>query len=904
MHTTWIESPIQGRHGGPIRAGQWSFVVIGTHPVQVGQTVDLELFVNEQPYGTLPAYWLENKSGNSYWHVPVPPIGINSRIRYMAITRGENQQVLSQTHMLQAIVRPNPPRNMEFSQVVQHVPEGLVGNRQATARVDSRSATQDIYFPSVALHSSVRPSEGDSPQSRTHFRTIVAGFAETGQIDWLGEPVWESRQRYEPGTAVLRTVLSHREGQLRLLVSDMAVMTDPWPDHESESLTPGLFLKRYQVINDADHDRTLIFAIYVHAETNGGIGEPVLSWLDSDEALVASNAGHGHSNRKLARDATVSFVVALDGNGETSCEPVGPMETMLTRNIFVPARGSAQVDLLIAGSFSNHQADTTIFGSILRPALKWFRAGNMEKVEQATIRAWQQLLAGQSRVTAPNSTFAETLERSGIAALLHCDANFGSIASGFDRGLNAYCRPREAIFTAECLGRFGFPGISRKVFEWLESIRDQNPYYRFWFQKYSMDGKPEWETPSIDQTALIPWALDRHVRRTGETALFGTLWPAVQQAADVMMGRTRHPGLQWEPELSLMRSSGMWDLRFGCHLFGNAALVAGLRASAGIAEFLGQDDRSAAEWRSRADEILNRGILGTFRGDGPGLTDPEKGHLRPARRLNRRVGHWIRAEQTEFEEPNHADPGSLGLCVPLGLLPSDDERLYQSFLALVADLNDPKNSANAYRTLRHDIQVLTRLWMARYCLRLAHDKGSIEKLRQAHSLLDEVIEQLGPLGLGILTGAGQSTEKKPMMIPGVWSLHLQVIELFTELGGLHYDALANRLSMRPCVPDSLPAFGMRSSFPFGDFRYQIQQESRQRYCLMMEWESTTTVTLQADVVTPATSHAGKWQTLGDRDGYSHTPQLYWDAARHALKWTETLPAGRHRVTREWQGSIT
>ncbi|MFM7594368.1 MAG: glycosyl hydrolase, partial [Isosphaeraceae bacterium] len=121
MHTTWIESPIQGRHGGPIRAGQWSFVVIGTHPVQVGQTVDLELVVNEQPYGTLPAYWLENKSGNSYWHVPVPPIGINSRIRYMAVTRDENREIISQTHMLHAIVRPNPPRNMEFTQVVQQV---------------------------------------------------------------------------------------------------------------------------------------------------------------------------------------------------------------------------------------------------------------------------------------------------------------------------------------------------------------------------------------------------------------------------------------------------------------------------------------------------------------------------------------------------------------------------------------------------------------------------------------------------------------------------------------------------------------------------------------------------------------------------------------------------------------
>ena len=40
-----------------------------------------------------------------------------------------------------------------------------------TARVDARGATHDIYFPTVGLHSDVRPAEGELPQSRSHFRT-------------------------------------------------------------------------------------------------------------------------------------------------------------------------------------------------------------------------------------------------------------------------------------------------------------------------------------------------------------------------------------------------------------------------------------------------------------------------------------------------------------------------------------------------------------------------------------------------------------------------------------------------------------------------------------------------------------------------------------------------------------
>src|SRR5438270_10949919 len=33
MLATWIEGAAKGRHGGPVRAGMWSAVVVGTHPI-------------------------------------------------------------------------------------------------------------------------------------------------------------------------------------------------------------------------------------------------------------------------------------------------------------------------------------------------------------------------------------------------------------------------------------------------------------------------------------------------------------------------------------------------------------------------------------------------------------------------------------------------------------------------------------------------------------------------------------------------------------------------------------------------------------------------------------------------------------------------------------------------------
>ena len=79
MTATWIEAPARGRFGGPVRAGMWAAVVVGTHPIEPEQRVELEITADEVPLGPLPGYWLENKGVNSAWHVPIPPQAVQSR---------------------------------------------------------------------------------------------------------------------------------------------------------------------------------------------------------------------------------------------------------------------------------------------------------------------------------------------------------------------------------------------------------------------------------------------------------------------------------------------------------------------------------------------------------------------------------------------------------------------------------------------------------------------------------------------------------------------------------------------------------------------------------------------------------------------------------------------------------
>src|SRR5262249_44818809 len=157
---------------------------------------------------------------------------------------------------------------------------------------------------------------------------------------------------------------------------------------------------------------------------------------------LASNRGHAHANRKLARDATVEFGIALDGRGEVQCEPTGPNDAILLRPMEVPAEGTVQVDVLVTGAFTGWRGDPGTYEHWIRPALSWFRSVDLDEVEQATAAHWDAFVEPLPELRTPRPDYAVSLRRCALAAALHCDARWGAIAAGYDRGLNAYCVPR------------------------------------------------------------------------------------------------------------------------------------------------------------------------------------------------------------------------------------------------------------------------------------------------------------------------------------------------------------------------------------------------------------------------------------------------------------------------------
>ncbi|HEY2157406.1 MAG TPA: glycosyl hydrolase, partial [Isosphaeraceae bacterium] len=561
-----------------------------------------------------------------------------------------------------AIVRPNLPAKIEPPESSSTAPEGLVGNQMMTIRVDDRGSTHDIYFPTVGLHSDVRPAEGDLPQSRSHFRAIVGGLAIRSRLDWFTERLaWQVFQHYHGATNLLVTELNWRRGPIRVLVTDLVAMGSVLPRTAGGTESPGQYLKRFRIINDGTEDLDALFGLFVQTEVNGGVGEPGLSWHDDVRALLATNRGHGHANRKLARDSTVEFAIALDHDGPVDCEPTGDKEALLYRPVVLPAGQSVTVDLLVSGAFTGWRGDDGTFQHWLGPALEWFRSVDLDHVEQATGHECDAFIEPLPNVHYPRPTYAVSLRRSTLAAALHADARWGAIASWFDRGLNAYCLPRSALAAGGAFERVGHAAIGRKVFQWLAGTKGQKWPYSYWFQKYTIDGIPEWETPAVDQSAMIPWRLEQHYERTGDLDFVASCWPMVERAASVCAGNSGHPGLRFLEDLSLVSSAGIWDSRFGAFLYSNACVVAGLRSAARLARALGREESSAG-WSALADRIWHDGILRELIDDrrGPGMIDPDSGRFFDARRVSTIRGLWTDRPELLIEHSAALDVSLLG----------------------------------------------------------------------------------------------------------------------------------------------------------------------------------------------------------------------------------------------------
>ena len=441
----------------------------------------------------------------------------------------------------------------------------------------------------------------------------------------------------------------------------------------------------------------------------------------------------------------------------------------------------------------------------------------------------------------------------------------------------------------------------------------QNLSYAYWFQKYTIDGWPEWETPAVDQTALIPWGLERHYRAHRRPRFRG------RELADdrASRGRLRRRHAAPRPALdsricSLISSAGLWDNRFGAFLYSNACVVAGLRSAARLAESLDKPEpASKLDGAGRPDlGCRHPGPFGNERARARDWSTRPRGGSSTARRLSTVRGLWTDRPDWLVERSAAVDVSLLGAAVPFGLLPASDPRLRNSAEAILRHCtlpNDPNtlsrwafdpanpNPGNApIQALRQEVSPLATLWMARYLIQLGRETGEGYHWNRALALLDGVLDRLGPLGLALRLERKSDDElsPRPNLMPGVWGLHAMLTETLLDLAGLDYDAARRRLYFEPALPQPWPHIGLSQPFRCGEVGYRLDRPvGGSWHRLILTARLRHPVSLQVDLTCPSLADLGPWQA------HPAAPPPTFDRATGRLAWTVELPAGES--TWEW-----
>ncbi|HSK36678.1 MAG TPA: glycoside hydrolase family 15 protein, partial [Actinomycetota bacterium] len=170
----------------------------------------------------------------------------------------------------------------------------------------------------------------------------------------------------------------------------------------------------------------------------------------------------------------------------------------------------------------------------------------------------------------------------------------------------AYVWPRDASFTAAALAVTGHRREAAAILGFLAGTQRPDGT---WPARSHPDGRPvdDGRPAQLDATGWVPWAAWLASDQGRDRDLAARLWPAVRAAADHAAASLRPDGLP-------PAGPDYWERRERAPTLGTAAaLLAGLRAAARLANEAGKDGRRDA-W-ARAADRLHRGVRARF---GPG----------------------------------------------------------------------------------------------------------------------------------------------------------------------------------------------------------------------------------------------------------------------------------------------
>jgi GH15 family glucan-1,4-alpha-glucosidase len=748
--------------------------------------------------------------------------------------------------------------------------EGISGNNYAFAQFDAHGALFDFMVP-LGIWSGIKVDGSVGSQgAQVNINKSVAGVKIGSDYYWLDDAdSWAYSQSYVSDTTTINTVITHTSEPIKITAYAFVPKDITYPTDTSSNDIHGLLVQRFTVENTGGSSKELSFIYFQDMNINGDNAQDSVSYQSSEDALFFHDPGDSGSGRTRTMDFGL---VLTTTTGATSGYKVYQISDAgyLSKTFTLSASGSRSIDALLVGATVD-SVNQNLYNSTIKEAITWFNTANVGSLRSTTESYWTDLLDDATTFESPDETYNSIFKRSILASYLYFDAEHGAMGAGSYNGAYFYCWPRDAVYGAVTLDKVGLHDVAENVYDWLWNTakRDTSSndygsdgkYYRFWYQKYTMDGEPEWWNPQIDETAIIPWGAWYHYQQTGDSQFLTDYDDLVKEAGLVSSEDNDHPGMDYSESEKLMFSMNLWEDKWGMFLYTNANVYAGLRDGSSFMTAAG-DSSTASTFDSRATNIYS------------GVTDL----------YSSTVGYYVHALDVKqsydgsaiVDTDVSADVSTLGLVTPFQIEPVTKTEIISTLLEVeeaLTDLSETKMAYGGVTRYRADQEerygsdyrdlgdsyydggpwMMPTNWMSEYYLEWADELTGTTKIDTAQDYLDYVISYLGNLGLG----AEQIDENKSSdefaletAWANIWESNGKIVDNMMAFIDYQYDAPNDSITVAPKLPSDWNYLGSHIQINDGDLYVKVTKGTNQR-TVDLDNNSTNNLTVNVYVQTDA-----------------------------------------------------
>lgn len=737
--------------------------------------------------------------------------------------------------------------------------EGITGNNYSFAQFDARGSLFEFMVP-LGIWSGIKPTG-----NQVNLYKATAGVKIGSTYYWLNDSAyWTYSQSYITDTTTLKTVATHKSQPVRVTAYAVSPKNITYPNDTSGNPIRGLLIQRFTVENTGASPLNLTFLYYQDMNINGADAQDSVSYNAADDILFFHDPGDTGTGRTRTLDFGLAFKASSTGRKTYQITDAA----YLAKDLTIAAGSSAGVDLLLVGA-TQPSVNQNLYASHIKPAVDWFRGANLDSVRSTTESYWTNLLANATTFESPDATYNAVYKRSLLTAYLYFDAEKGGMGAGSYNGNYFYVWPRDAVYGAVTLDRAGIRDVAEEVYDWLwntarrdtasNDIGNDGVYHRYWYQKYTMDGEPEWWNPQVDETAIIPWGAWYHYQMTGDSTFLNAYDDLVREAADVASTENPHECFNYDGTLKLMYAQNAWEDKWGYFLYSNANIVAGLREGAAYMNAVGDTTWKSTFNSRKAD--FEWGINNSLYNSTTGRYDHG--------RYVKKVGYCTNSG-LELNRDVSADVSMLGLVVPFRTKTITETAVVNTLNELEPALTDFSETKMAYGGVvryRADQEerygadyrdhgdtyydggpwMMPTDWLSEYYLEWADTITGTARIDKAKAYLDYVIGYLGDLGIG----AEQIDENKQdtgfaleTAWANVWESNGKIVDNLLAFVDYEYNAESNTFKVAPNLPGSWNYLGSRIKLKNGTLYIKVTKGANQR---LVDLDNNTPTALSVEV---------------------------------------------------------